>query len=339
MLQKIKLTHFRSFEDKLLEFSPQVTVIVGPNAHGKTNILESISLLSTGQSFKATRESEMIQIGHEIARVKGKIQLERNTTLGVVLTTHQKKFLVNDIARRRMDFAGIFPSVLFGPWDMDIISGSPSLRRRFLDTVLTLVDREYRRSLHAYEKGLRQRNKLLYRMREEPSFFHGRSQLLFWDNLLIKNGDYISRKREIFLEYLNDLAPFPTFSFSVIYDKSAISEARLNQYAKEERAAATTLVGPHRDDFLVRENNRELARFGSRGEQRMAILWLKIGEMKYITQEIGSAPTLLLDDIFSELDHEHRDIVTELSTKQQTIITTADPHFIVDTPNMARVEL
>jgi DNA replication and repair protein RecF len=118
-----------------------------------------------------------------------------------------------------------------------------------------------------------------------------------------------------------------------------ISEGRLEQYKEEEVAAATTLVGPHRDDFIFFEGKRNLASYGSRGEQRMGILWLKMSELNFIETKTEVRPTLLLDDIFSELDHEHRDIVMELSKKQQTIITTADVHFLKGLGKVERIEL
>jgi DNA replication and repair protein RecF len=121
------------------------------------------------------------------------------------------------------------------------------------------------------------------------------------------------------------------------YDRSEISEGRLEQYRDEEIASATTLVGPHRDDFIFRistnhqtpiTKHRDLARYGSRGEQRMGVLWLKLAELAFVEDETQEKPILLLDDIFSELDHNHRDIVMEVCKNQQTIITTADEHFI-----------
>src|SRR3990167_9844795 len=119
--------------------------------------------------------------------------------------------------------------------------------------------------------------------------------------------------------------------FRLEYDKSAISEGRLEQYAEEEVAAATTLVGPHRDDFVfqirsTKSETRNLSTYGSRGEQRMGVLWLKMAELNFIQEKTLERPTLLLDDIFSELDHEHRNVVMDTAKKQQTIITTADEH-------------
>jgi DNA replication and repair protein RecF len=271
----------------------------------------------------------------------------------------RKKLLVNGVGKRLIDFAGNFRVVLFGPHDMGLVTESPSVRRRFLDVVLSQVDKEYRRASLSYEKGLRQRNKLLFQIREDPSTTLGRTRLLFWDRLLIKNGDYVSKKRGEFIDFANSMGSLDNQEFNLEYDKSAISEARLEQYKREEVAAATTLVGPHRDDFVFklktlnpkRKTPRNLARYGSRGEQRMGILWLKLAELAFIEKQAedlparagepaqAGKPTLLLDDIFSELDHEHREIVMKAVEGQQTVITTADPHFVEELKKVERIEL
>lgn len=345
------MDNFRNFKKKNFEFSDKITTIVGPNASGKTNILESLYLLSTAKSFKAKLEAETIKYEENITGITG---ITDTGKLEVKITRGdngwpKKRLLLNGVPKRTIDFAGNFRTVLFGPWDMDLVTESPSIRRKFLDSVLSQVDREYRRSVLSYEKGLRQRNRLLLRIREEGV---PRSQLLFWNQLLIKNGDYISQKREEFINFVNTSHSQQTVNYSLEYDKSVISEGRLEQYKEEEVAAATTLVGPHRDDFIffkvkgkkgLAVKKRELSAYGSRGEQRMGILWLKMAELNFIengSPEINSGrPTLLLDDIFSELDHEHRDIVMDLSKKQQTIITTADEHFLKGIGKVERIDL
>ncbi len=350
MISKLRINNFRNFKTKLLDFSPKTTIIIGPNASGKTNILEALFVLSSGKSFRAHIEEEMINYAKDLARIKGRIQKDGEIKdLEVVLTrgfidigknspekVARKKLLVGGIPKRLIDFAGNFRVALFGPWDLDLVTESPSLRRRFLDTVLSQVDREYRRASLSYEKGLRQRNRLLLRIRDEGL---SRGQLLFWDKLLVRNGDYISRIREEFIDFVNMTPPLDSEVFSLEYDKSAISEARLEQYAEEEVAATTTLVGPHRDDFIFSRGRRDLARYGSRGEQRMGVLWLKLAELKFIDEKTGSRPTLLLDDIFSELDHRHREIVLSASQNQQTIISTADPHFLGGVRKVEKIKL
>src|SRR3989344_4824910 len=235
MIRKLNLSNFRNFKSKHLEFSDKITTIVGPNASGKTNILESLFLLSTGKSFKARVESETIQYSSDIARIIGNTSNESsisNTHLEVVQTRGEngwprKKLLVNGVPKRLIDFAGNFRTVLFGPWDLDIVTGSPSLRRRFLDTVLSQVDREYRRSILSYEKGLRQRNRVLWDMREGNI---GPDRLLFWNQLLIKNGNYITDKREEFINFINGLEfEINGLKLNISYDKSVISESRLEQ--------------------------------------------------------------------------------------------------------------
>lgn len=351
---KLKLSNFRNLRSKLLEFSPSVNIILGPNASGKTNILESLYLLSTGRSFRAKIEEEMINYKTDLARVKGRIKMDgTNLDLEMVLTrglidigaAHperiaRKKLSVASLSKRLIDFAGNLKIVLFGPWDMDLVTQSPSLRRKFLDTVLSQVDREYRRAFLSYEKGLKQRNRLLLRIREEGL---SRSQLLFWDKLLIRNGGYLSGKREEFIAFANKMPIVDGQKFKLEYDKSAISEGRLEQYAEEEVMAATTLVGPHRDDFIFKEvekgSERNLAAYGSRGEQRMGVLWLKLVELSYIEKTSGEKPVLLLDDIFSELDYKHREVVMKTTTKQQTIITTTDPHFVAGLKKVEKIRL
>ncbi len=347
-LKSITLQNFRSFSKKHFDFNEKTTVVVGPNASGKTNILEAIYLLSTGKSFRAGREEEMIRNGDVIGRVMGLVVGSEPVKLEVVLTRGElhgekvarKKLTINGVGKRLYNFAGTLKIVLFGPWDLGLVTESPSTRRKFLDNVLSQVDREYRRSILSYEKGVRQRNKLLERIRDEGA---SRSQLLFWDKLLIRNGTYITEAREKFIEFVNQREPLGEEIFSITYDKSAISEGRLEQYAEEEIAAATTLVGPHRDDFIFkaksekRKTERTLATYGSRGEQRMGVLWLKLAELAFIEKVTGEHPVLLLDDIFSELDHEHREVVMGVVGRQQTLITTADPHTMEGWKDQARI--
>jgi len=253
--------------------------------------------------------------------------------------------LVNGVGKRMVDFAGNLKAVLFRPEDMDLIIGSPSLRRRYLDFVLIQTDREYRRAVISYEKGVRQRNRLLEKIRDEAAYANAsasqggmRNQLLFWDQLLIKNGNYISNKRAEYIEYINGKEK-NLGNYEAIYDDSQISTARLEQYLEAEIASGNTLIGPHRDDFKIELRERDLAVFGSRGEQRLAVLWLKLCELSFIREKSGERPILLLDDIFSELDHKHRDLVFEIMDNQQTIVTSADPHLIQNGVEMEIIRL
>lgn len=343
ILKTLSLQNFRSYQKTEFRFDKDITVIIGPNTSGKTNLIEAIFYLSLGKSFRAEKDDQLIKFGEEIARVKGFVQKGQTleNEIEAVLSTGQfstrsgvsKKFLVNGVSKRRVDFAENFSAVLFSPEDLDIIVDSPSLRRRFLDNVLEQVDREYRLSLTAYTKGIRQRNALLGRIKEGKTLPAGRQEFEYWDNLVIENGEKITKKREEFILFVNTYEK-EVFDFAAFYDKSTISKARLLQYKDAELASGITLVGPHRDDFSLsmyddaRRSTHDIKAYGSRGQQRLAILQLKLLELLYIEKELSLRPTLLLDDIFSELDEEHIKLVLEMTQKQQTIITTAHKELI-----------
>jgi len=351
-LTNISLLHFRTYTKDHIPFSPTVTLIIGPNAVGKTNILEAIFMLSAGKSFRAKKDSDVVKWDNEIARIKAigtntqeEFLLELVITVGSVngQKTPVKKYLVNNVARRQIDFIGNFRSVLFSPSDLELVTDSPSMRREYLNTVLVQVDREYRRNLQSYERGLRQRNSLLDRINDGTA---SRSQLLFWNQLLIKAGSYITESRKRYIDTINSYT-FANLSYQLVYDPSVISVNRLQEYAEEEIAAKSTLVGPQRDEFLFEKNIKnkttiDISRFGSRGEQRLAVLWLKLAELTFIESETKERPTLLLDDIFSELDENSREMVLDLTKKQQTIITSAEEdviQLVQDIPNITILRL
>jgi len=386
IISDLVIQNFRSYPQYHLKLS-DVTVIVGPNTAGKSNLIEALFLLSSGKSFRAEKDFQMVRFGQEIGRVKGKIkdtdvilirQLaekdliskkerrdsspasrdQNDNILEVVVAkinnSYSKRFFVNNVARRRVDFMEHFHALLFAPTHLDIVSGSPSIRRRFLDEVLESVDRDYRQASIQYEKVLRQRNALLHVVREtgkrDPKVFE------YWDNLLITNGQILTKKREEFIELFNS-AEKDLIQFVIEYDKSIVSGARLEQYLRAEEASAVTLVGPHRDDFLIRiysnENNPPAGKagsdaseiqdakfFGSRGQQRLVVLQLKLLQLTYMERVLGHRPVLLLDDIFSELDDHHIEVVMGIADKQQTIITTAHEEFIQNkTKDAAVIEL
>jgi len=341
ILKSLSLQNFRNYSQKEFIFSSGINLVVGPNAVGKTNLLEAIYLLATGRSFRAEVEAEMISYNKQISNVKCQIYLGESKTaeeLEIILTRGEingkrvakKIYKVNGVNRRMVDFVGRLRVVYFEPEDLEIVVDSPSRRRDYLDSVLEQVDKEYRRASLSYKKGLRQRNKLLEQIRDEDK---PRSVLYFWDRLLLENGELITKKREEFINFVNQ-QPSYFEKLELVYDKSIISPQRLEQYAEEEVAAGMTLVGPHRDDFIVQIQNpkskiqKELSAFGSRGEQRTAVFCLKLAEMEFISQKTGQRPLLLLDDIFSELDHQRRKHLLEVIPHQQTIITTTDLHLV-----------
>jgi DNA replication and repair protein RecF len=336
-LKKTFLQNFRSYQKSEFSFE-ETTLIVGPNTSGKTNLIESVYLLSSGKSFRTEKDAQMLKFNEEIGKVKGLVddwQLEVVITNGIYNGKSQyKKFLVNGVSKRRVDFAGNLLSVLFSPQDLDIIVDSPSLRRNFLDEVLEQVDRSYRIALISYSKAIRQRNALLESTRENG--VRNDKQFEYWDSIVIENGQIISQKREEFINFANSKSK-DIFDFALIYDKSEISAQRLLQYRQEEVLSGVTLVGPHRDDFSVfmfdppaggNKTMHDIKYFGSRGQQRLTILQLKLLELLFVEEKMGKRPVLILDDIFSELDAEHINLIFDQIGKQQTIMTTTHKEFI-----------
>ena len=349
MLQTLHLQHFRSHEDLKIEFSDRSTLVVGPNASGKTSIIEAIHLLATGQSFRAGKVEEMVGFSAEWARITGVLsaspredteveqELEQ-TELSVLLTrgilqgkkTHHKHFSVNGINRQLHKMLGQLQTAVFRPEDMRIIEGSPSRRRRFLDEVAGSFDGEYLRAMKTYEQSLKRYNKLLEMVRDnrQPTTI-----LEYWERAMVKHGEYLQRQREQFLVATKQVSF--AVRLQVEYIPSIITQERLDHYQERAIIVGHSLIGPHKDDFLVSCDVQDLWRgqlsqfhdvalYGSRGQQRLAVLWLKACQLNYIETQTGQKPLLLLDDIFSELDEENQQVVVKLINNHQAIVTSAD---------------
>lgn len=340
-ITSLSLQNFRKFSSKIVEFDDQLTVLLGQNASGKTSVIEAIHLLGTGESFRAGRVDEMIQFDQELGRVKATVLLANETepeNLEILLThgqvqgkkTAKRLYSLNDVRKRKADVVGKLVSVAFRPEDMRLVEGSPGRRRQFIDTALSMLTRKYAWSLATYEQALKQRNRLLLQVREGES---PRTALHYWDLQLLKHGEIVQNMRTEFLNSFH-YVDFPV-NFQIEYLLSEISEARMAEYQDRSIASGHTLIGPHKDDFritltdpLTSMDNRDVALYGSRGQQRLAVLWLKICELAFSETKVADKPVLLLDDIMSELDEQSREKVVGLMEKYQTIISTTDEDLI-----------
>ncbi len=345
ILWHLKLTNYRNYSNLDIELDGRPTILLGNNAAGKSNFLESIYLLSTTKSPRVEVESELIKKGGSFARVEGVAKEgEEETTLSVTILGESegqsagKRVTVNGVPRRVVDFIGQLPAVLFSPSDIGMVTGSPSLRRWQIDLGLAQIDREYKRALTLYEQFLTARNRVLKRVKEREA---QPDELDYWTEELIKHGQVISAKRQQFFEFMNSLkGGLGNFRFE--YKQSQIDKERLEHYRHREIAAASTLIGPHRDDFHFFEGDRNLAHFGSRGEQRIATLAFKLAQLEYMSQALGKRPILLLDDVFSELDATHRAYVVLMVHKQQTLMATVEleniPQSFLDQARILKVD-
>lgn len=333
-IQGIALQNVRGHQSLMVQFRTPTTVVTGANASGKTTLIEALALLSTGESFRAQKIEELINFDAELGRIKaivgdlkdsesGKDEIEVLLTRGEVQgkRTAKRIFSVNDIRRRKKDAIGKFYAVVFMPEDMRLIEGSPGRRRSFLDTPLAALHPRYDHALRQYEQVLRRRNKLLPQVRDGEQ---STSALQFWNLSLLKHGQEIQNHRRQFLQTFREVS-FP-LDFLIDYQPSVISESRLDQYLEREIAAGHTLIGPHKDDFVVTLSlagtHRNVALYGSRGQQRLAVLWLKYCELQYAHAELEEKPLLLLDDILSELDDDSKVLALEAANNYQTVITT-----------------
>ena len=335
-IKSLKLVNFRSWRDYDLEFK-SVTILIGKNGVGKTNILESIWFLANGRSWRvrhAQHAEELILWGEDFSRISAKLENDHKDIeifLPKDTATQYKQLKIDGIKHRFLDLLGVMPAVLFSPESIQLIDGAPGLRRRFLDVVLSQTSRQYALNLIEYGKILRERNKLLYHIKMKRSKL---DELDFWDGKLVALGSDLMKDREELIKFFNVNIAASYKKIAGTSEKLAIKYHPATEidrfadilFASREREVeqAITAHGPHRDDFRIYLGGRDVATFGSRGEYRSVILSLKIVELEFLAKKRGEKPILLLDDIFSELDHDRRMHLAEIIKDQQTIITTTD---------------
>lgn len=377
----LSLTNFRNYGRLELALAPGPTLLHGNNAQGKTNLLEAIYYLATARSSHADQDYQLINwqalqleeplvVGRLTAQIEtndGQRQIEMRLIREQQRNngSFRREALVNRRKVRLMDLLGNLRVVLFLPQDVQIITGSPSKRRRYLDITLCQTDSVYCRTLSAYNKVLEQRNALLRQIAEQG---RGRDVLPIYTDKLVHLGSQIFAKRAAFVaqlaqeaqrihyESLTDgrevirLSYLPRLtanSFSrgdeeTIQEASALAdwlheqsdvgniEARfqkvLEEIKKTELSSGTTRIGPHRDDWRFWVDGRDLSSFGSRGQQRTALLALKLAEINWMSKETGETPILLLDEVVAELDERRRELLLETVEKAaQSIVTATDP--------------
>ncbi len=345
---KLSLTNFRSYRQLDLPLGPGLTTVVGDNAEGKSNLLEALYLLAIGKSYRAQTERDLVSWeaadagGYAIAAatlagregpVELRVGLDCAAGPGVL-----KRVRVNGVPKRASDLVGVMSAVLFSAEDIDLVFGSPSGRRRYLDILLSQTSRRYVQALSRYQRVLSQRNALLKAMRESRA---NEDELGFWDESLSAEGAIVLAERWTSTDRLAGLVGeafdrlYGGGSLSVEYVATS-ARPQDGEYAqamakalrasrRRERALGMTLVGPHRDDLRLLLGGMEIARHASRGQARLAALALRLAEGRLLAERRGDPPLLLLDDVLSELDEPRRTLVLEeASAYPQTIVTTAD---------------
>lgn len=336
-IHSIKLTNFRNWTDYKITFN-DVTILIGKNGVGKTNIMEAVWLLSTGKSWRTNKDSEAVNWASDLALIEGKIQNSKTLKINLAIQRNPTKerpspkiLKINDTKKRLLDLLGHLPGVLFSPESLQILDGAPGLRRRFLDILLSQLNHKYALALLEFNKVLKARNKLLLHLKNRKG---KPDELDFWDDKLVQLSQKIIMERQSAIKFMNQ-------KLTVIYQEISGTEETLKLVYKasvepdkmaemlvavreREIELSSTLYGPHRDDFTILLDGRDITTFGSRGEYRSALLSLKVSELNYLREKLQEEPILLLDDIFSELDHDRRTHLAKIVEGQQTIITTTD---------------
>jgi DNA replication and repair protein RecF len=335
MVTDLRLQHFRSYGDASFELSPGVNIVVGPNASGKTNLLEALLVLARGNSYRA-KDGELVQFKKPWARLDAHLGDSEQRTVKITLEPPTKSYEITGKSYKRLSFNNTLPVVLFEPEHLRLLSGGPERRREYVDDLLEQTIVGYGTLRRKYRRTLAQRNALLKQ--------HGtRTQVFPWDLRLSELAGQIVRARTRIAERLNEETS-PLYQelstsktrVSLVYEARWPAESYESKLLKElennlalDIARGFTAAGPHREDLLVLFDGRPAQETASRGEIRTAVLALKIIELKIIEKARGMTPLLLLDDVFSELDGKRRHALTDYLAPYQTFITTTDADTVI----------
>lgn len=338
MIDSIRLQNFRSYKDESFEFEDGVNIVVGPNASGKTNLLDAVLVLSRGSSFRS-RDADLIKFSAPWSRLDGYFGKQPRSVKIEVQDSHiDKSFLLNDKAYKRLKLEKTVPVVFFEPNHLQMITRSPERRREFFDDLLERSLVGFRPLAGKYRRALAQRNSLL---KQNPA--RASNQIFVWNVRLSELGSKVAEARCQLIDEMNE-------QISSIYSKIAGTKSSvvvsyetdlpkknyasqllkmLEMSAEFDFARGFTGYGPHRDDVSFKLNGEQLNKTASRGETRSLLLALKVFELGLIEKARGEKPIFLLDDVFSELDGKRRRALVKHLKKHQTIMTTTDADAVI----------
>ncbi|MBD2131194.1 MULTISPECIES: DNA replication/repair protein RecF [Sphaerospermopsis] len=343
-LKNIHLRNYRNYQEQKIDFTAPKTILVGNNAQGKSNLLEAVELLATLRSHRMAKDRDLIKDGEDIAQINA--TLERSSGISDLTLTLRRNgrrsvAINSEIVRRQMDFLGVLNAVEFSSLDLELVRGSPEVRRNWLDTLLMQLEPVYAHILHQYNQVLRQRNAFLKRS-QESGVRSQEKELAIWDAQLVNAGTKVIRRRNRAIQRLTPIAAKWHASISgsteileINYspnvpigkdDNEDITQSffgKIQQRSVIELHRGTTLVGPHRDELELIINQTPARQYGSQGQQRTLVLALKLAELQLIEEVVNEAPLLLLDDVLAELDLSRQNqLLDAIQDRFQTLITT-----------------
>lgn len=327
---ELELVNFRCFKERRINLTSP-TVIVGPNGVGKTTILEALYYLSIAKSYRTKSDRELVSWQESVSRLSlaaTDFKIERVIALSPKLTKRVKK---NGRVVSPIESLGFLRVVVFSPEQLNIFTGSPSLRRRFMDVILSATDPTYGQALLQYQYALKQRNSLLWQTNTLTD------QLFVpWEIALVKYGTEIIAKRQVLVDFMAELINDNyqqliidhSRKIDLFYQLSCSSEKLLEALARKrsfDQRSGGTSVGPHRDDLSFKIDSYPMAQASSRGEQRSLLWALKLAELEFVnTKDADCRLLLLLDDMFSELDQARSQKLNQLVTNYPAVVTATD---------------
>jgi DNA replication and repair protein RecF len=336
-IEQLSLTHFRNIESQNLVFDKDVTVIVGKNGQGKTNILEAIHYCSTSRSFRVKEDQLCIQFNQNLSRIIGVFFVKEHRKQLKVIINQEGKYLFenNKSFSTNKEFIGLVNTVLFSPNDLFLFDGYPKGRRKFIDSELSKLFPEYVEALFSYNKLLKERNTYLKQNSIDKDY------ISVLDDQMIEFSIIILKYRYQFIDYLNTHVPklFQNLieekgwniDISLESDIQRVENLRevlknlYQQSLQKDILFRSTQIGIHKDDLTIKINDQDLINIASQGQKRMMIIAMKLCLIHYIKEKINEFPILLLDDVFSEIDEAKRKRFIEFLPKTcQTIVTTTD---------------
>jgi DNA replication and repair protein RecF len=344
-LKSLHLRHFRNYKEQKVEFTAPKTILLGNNAQGKSNLLESVELLATLRSHRMAKDKDLIKDGEAIAQINACLERKNGVSdLAIILRRNGRRSvsLNSEHLRRQMDFLGVLNAVQFSSLDLELVRGGPEGRRHWLDTLLIQLEPLYAHILQQYNKVLKQRNALLKYYKGEYSPPLDKNALAVWDAQLAAAGTRVIRRR---FRAIKRLAPIAakwhesisgnTEKLEIRYAPNVLLQADIPEKiqiaflekialrASIEQHQGSTLVGPHRDEMELSINKTPARQYGSQGQQRTLVLSLKLAELQLIEEVVGESPLLLLDDVLAELDPSRQNQLLEaIQDRFQTLITT-----------------
>lgn len=343
LIEDIRLINFRNYDDLYIKLNKNINIFVGNNAQGKTNLLESIYIAALGSSFRTNRDREIINFDKTESYIGlNYISNKMKKMIEIKMDEEKpKRIKINRLEIKNLkELQSGLNVVLFSPDDLVLVKGGPGERRNFLNNSISELKPVYKHNLSRYNKILYQRNNIL---KSKKSKEEKKSLIEIFNLQLVSVGADIILYRKSYLDNLNKIAnkihknltlgkeelelSYETNLNLDVYNKDYIEEVFLSKLSKtfeRDSIIGTTEIGPHRDDFSIIINDINARSFGSQGQQRTIVLSMKLSEIEIIYFEKGEYPVLLLDDVFSELDKNRREYLTNFLKKTQTIITSTD---------------